>query len=204
MNGEYANAVLHFGEREYVVLGFWKMGSGLGLAASMLVVALVAVLHEAVLGLRFLRERADQLQQKQPPLPARMDDSAVQGQPASSRNYVNQPATAQQEKTKTKVRSEVKDIFRRIFSRSRLLQALLYLVQWTLFVFAFVLVPCGTFNIPLILAALLGKTLGYLIFIGSPALESVERLPPSSPSGTSADGQIRLSATATSKSLRSF
>jgi hypothetical protein len=28
--GDYANSVLHFGEREFVVLGFWKMGSGLG------------------------------------------------------------------------------------------------------------------------------------------------------------------------------
>ncbi|KAL3082137.1 hypothetical protein niasHT_037027 [Heterodera trifolii] len=73
-DGGYAGPTLHFGEREYVVVGFWKIGSGLGtpppspplsgyrlksgnllietqilwLAASMLVVALIAVLHEAI------------------------------------------------------------------------------------------------------------------------------------------------------------
>jgi hypothetical protein len=28
---DYENSVLHFGEHEYVVFNFWKMGSGLGL-----------------------------------------------------------------------------------------------------------------------------------------------------------------------------
>jgi hypothetical protein len=81
-----------------------------------------------------------------------------------------------------------------------MLQAFLYFVQWSLFTFAFVLVPCGTFNVPLILAALIGKTAGYLLFIGSPAMESVERIPSNAAGGP--DGQIQLAASR--KNLRSF
>uniref|UniRef100_A0A915EJR9 Copper transport protein n=1 Tax=Ditylenchus dipsaci TaxID=166011 RepID=A0A915EJR9_9BILA len=63
---------------------------------------------------------------------------------------------------------------RRIFNRQRMLQAFLYSIQWTLF-FTLVLFVV-TFNVWLVAAAILGKSVGYLFFIGSPALEKVERI----------------------------
>ncbi|CAK5029656.1 unnamed protein product [Meloidogyne enterolobii] len=204
---DYENSVLHFGEHEYVVFYFWKMGSGLGLAASMLVVSLVAILHEAVLGLRFILEREQTLlnsqkqQQKQSISTIRINERI----PSTSSNnrYINEQNINEElfEENVT-IKSELKNIFRRTFTRNRMIQAFLYACQWGLFIFAFVLVPSGTFNIPLILAALTGKTIGYLLFIGSPAMESVERIPPSpTTNGGSSEG---LQLGRTRKSLRSF
>ncbi|KAL7073048.1 hypothetical protein ACQ4LE_008338 [Meloidogyne hapla] len=200
---DYETSVLHFGEHEYVVFNFWKMGSGLGLAASMLVVALVAILHEAVLGLRFFLEREQTLlnsaqQQKQ----SNNNISTIRINeriPSTSNRYINEINEEKIEENIT-IKNELKNILRRTFTRTRMLQAMLYALQWCLFIFAFVLVPCGTFNIPLILAALTGKTAGYLLFIGSPAMESVERIPPSPTSGSSEVLQLGR----TRKSLRSF
>lgn len=205
-HSDYQNSVLHFGEREYVVLGFWKMGTGLGLAASMLVVALIAILHEAIVGLRFFLEREQTLLNKVPAA-ATLPSLNMVGSSQNNNNnagYVNQPGlTTDQHGTENEqgMWNELRAIFRRTFTKARMLQATLYLVQWFLFIFAFVLVPCGTFNVPLILAAVLGKTAGYLLFIGSPAMESVERIP-QSPTIAGSDGPIRLAETR--KNLRSF
>ncbi|KAI3415351.1 hypothetical protein GPALN_004963 [Globodera pallida] len=196
----YAGPTLHFGEREYVVVGFWKIGSGLGLAASMLVVALIAVLHEAVLGLRFFLEREQTL------LSSAKDRQHNKGGDDGNRRrrntYVNSDSAEQQQpqmNRRQRVRAEVRDIFRRSFTRERMLQALLYLVQWLLFIFAFVLVPCSTFNFSLIIAALVGKTVGYLLFIHSPAMQSVERI-----ASPSARGSVAIQMVATRKMLGPF
>uniref|UniRef100_A0A915P5Z2 Copper transport protein n=1 Tax=Meloidogyne floridensis TaxID=298350 RepID=A0A915P5Z2_9BILA len=181
---DYENSVLHFGEHEYVVFYFWKMGSGLGLAASMLVVSLVAILHEAVLGLRFILEREQTLlnsqkqQQKQSISTIRINERI----PSTSTNnrYINEQNINEEfiEENVT-IKSELKNIFRRTFTRNRMIQAFLYACQWGLFIFAFV-----------------------LLFIGSPAMESVERIPPSpTTNGGSSEG---LQLGRTRKSLRSF
>jgi len=49
--------LLHFGHREYVLFIGWKIGSNFGLVGSMLMVFLIAVLHEAVLALRLFLDR---------------------------------------------------------------------------------------------------------------------------------------------------
>ncbi|KAL3076015.1 hypothetical protein niasHT_032612 [Heterodera trifolii] len=135
----------------------------------------------------------------------RQNTSAYEVQRRRRHSYVNSSVTGdgEQQPKKSKrqiVREEVRDIFRRIFTRARMLQALLYLIQWSLFIFAFVLVPCSTFNFSLIVAALIGKTAGYLLFIHSPAMQSVERI--AAPTPSSSAGAIQM--VATSKMLGSF
>ena len=170
----------------------------------MLVVALVAILHEAVLGLRFFLEREQTLlnsTKNQKQSISTVDESIPNNKYVNEQNIIEEftktteNITIRSElknifrfiylKIKFKnicqkniknyqylnkklfysflIKSSIKIIFRRTFTRTRMLQAMLYALQWCLFIFAFVLVPCGTFNIPLILAALTGKTAGYLV-----------------------------------------
>jgi len=85
---------------------------------------------------------------------------------------------------------------RRILTRQRMLQALLYFIQWALF--CVILLIMATFNIWLILAVLFGKATGYLVFIGSPALEKVDRIAAAAAVGAGRGGFVQQ------RNLRAF
>lgn len=59
--------------------------------------------------------------------------------------------------------------FRKVFTKQRTVQALLYAAQWLLFYILILVIV--TFNVWLILAVVFGKAIGYFIFIGSPTAE---------------------------------
>jgi hypothetical protein len=74
-NDNGGQVLLHFAEREYVLFSFWKIGTlegwqfiilpdstiyyhcCLGLTASILLVMLMSILHEAIVGMRFFLDR---------------------------------------------------------------------------------------------------------------------------------------------------
>ena len=79
----------------------------------MFIVALIAVLHEAVLGLRFFLEREQTLLSTvthKSSLSAAIEERRQAG--SSTRGYVNEPADEEGNPAKQEVRNEVREIFR--------------------------------------------------------------------------------------------
>ena len=79
----------------------------------MFIVALIAVLHEAVLGLRFFLEREQTLLSTathKSSLSAAIEERRQAG--SSTRGYVNEPAEEEAKPVKQEVRNEVREIFR--------------------------------------------------------------------------------------------
>jgi len=166
--------LLHFSHHEIVLFNFWKVGSTLGLVGSILMIFLVGVLHEAVIGLRFFLDRQILLYDSD--LSIHSKENLVNGNTANTCKTANMQRvnSTLSSNTSTASGNALLRHVRRIFSRQRMLQAFLYSIQWTLF-FTLVLFVV-TFNVWLVAAAILGKSVGYLMFIGSPALEKVERI----------------------------
>jgi len=205
MDTSGSSGLLHFGSREYVLFSFWKVGSTMGMIGSILMVILIAVLHEAIIGLRFFLDREILLSSA----------DAHNSQTSSHRSreslvYVNEPANSTQRTGQSTASSDSQAgaarillrHLRRVFSGQRMLQALLYAIQWTLFFILILIVV--TFNVWLIVAAIWGKAIGYLVFIGSPAMERVERLSAGVGSPNNERGAELLTFSEARRNLKSY
>ncbi|KAI1720360.1 ctr copper transporter family domain-containing protein [Ditylenchus destructor] len=168
-----AAGLLHFSNHEIVLFNFWKVGSTLGMIGSVFMVLLIGVLHEAIIGLRYFLDREILLGDSRHSSENLVVDNGIES--TSKARRVNSTASST---TSGGSGSVLLRHLRRIFSKQRMLQACLYAIQWTLF-FTLILFVM-TLNVWLVLAAILGKSIGYLVFIGSPALEKVERIAVSS------------------------
>ncbi|KAH7727152.1 Protein F31E8.4 [Aphelenchoides avenae] len=148
----HINHFLHFGEREYILMSFWKSGTAFGMVGSVLIIALISILHEAVLGLRYFLDRECLYEQ-------------LERQSRESLHRTRSESSLGSSISVGKLKKE----FKKVFTKQRTVQALLYAAQWLLF-YVLILVIV-TFNVWLILAVVFGKAIGYFIFIGSPTAE---------------------------------
>ncbi|CAD5215417.1 unnamed protein product [Bursaphelenchus xylophilus] len=140
--------LLHFNEREFILFDFWKVGTAFGMFGSMMIVFLIAILHEAVIGTRVfvLRENI--------PLSTYSTEQLYE-------NTINQ-------RVEENAPRGIRGVFRRIssaFTWFRIGNSVLYGVQWMLM--ALLILFITTFNIWIIIAVLLGKIVGHFIFLGS-------------------------------------
>jgi len=206
MDTSGSSGLLHFSSREYVLFSFWKVGSTMGMIGSILMVILIAVLHEAIIGLRFFLDREILLSS------AANNSQASSHRSRESLVYVNETAnsthrtgqgqsTASSDSQAGATRILLRHL-RRVFSGQRMLQALLYAIQWTLFFILILIVV--TFNGWLITAAIWGKAIGYLVFIGSPAMERVERLSAGVASPNGERGAELLTFSEARRNLKSY
>lgn len=122
-----------------------------GMIGSILMVILIAVLHEAIIGLRFFLDREILLSSA-----AAHNSQASSHRSRESLVYVNEPANNTQRTGQSTASSDSQAgaarillrHLKRVFSGQRMLQALLYAIQWTLFFILILIVV--TFNVWLI------------------------------------------------------
>ncbi|CAJ0570373.1 unnamed protein product, partial [Mesorhabditis spiculigera] len=151
---------LHFGEREKILFSWWKTGTAAGLLLSVVIIFLLCIFHEAIKGLRYFiaiqhenerrNERQERLNRPSPPTGTPPDN-------VSERSVLFSPLLRFSGTT------------RRLFTRYRIAQALLYGVQIVLSYMLMLIVM--TFNVWLILAVVIGEAVGYFLFTGSPVID---------------------------------
>uniref|UniRef100_A0A915PSV4 Copper transport protein n=1 Tax=Setaria digitata TaxID=48799 RepID=A0A915PSV4_9BILA len=146
--------VLHFGNREFILFGFWKTGTFLGLTASILIVVLLSILYEAVKALRlyFARNRAvERLNQ-------RIQSNIVVRE---SSEHVDSVSTESMPYSPILGFSGFRAV-KQLFTFYRIVQSSLYFAQMLL-AYTLMLIAM-TFNVWIILSIVFGKAIGYFLF----------------------------------------
>uniref|UniRef100_A0A0R3RPL0 Copper transport protein n=1 Tax=Elaeophora elaphi TaxID=1147741 RepID=A0A0R3RPL0_9BILA len=173
--------VLHFGNHEFILVNFWKIGTVLGLSSSVLIVFLLSVLYEAVKALRryFARNRAIERrnQRIQSNFIVRESSEHVDSVSTEMDSYspvlgfsgqVCSFICSKKSKT-TKILRAVKQLF----TFYRVVQSSLYFTQ-ILLAYTLMLIAM-TFNVWIILGIVIGEAIGYFLFSEEPTSdESIE------------------------------
>ncbi|KAF8360860.1 hypothetical protein PRIPAC_87783, partial [Pristionchus pacificus] len=137
---------LHIGDREIILFSWWKTGSLLGLIGSCLIIFLLAVLYEAIRAFRMWIARFDAIEA------ASKQENEIEER--EERGRIRSAATL------IFTQSPVSSI------KMRIVHSLLHSAQ-TLLGFILMLIVM-TFNFWVLLSVVLGMTLGFFIFSGSP------------------------------------
>uniref|UniRef100_A0A0N5BM09 Copper transport protein n=1 Tax=Strongyloides papillosus TaxID=174720 RepID=A0A0N5BM09_STREA len=149
------NMLLHFGLKEYILFDFWKTGSFSGIFGSMVIIFLIGFLYEGIRKARVWMAKYE----------AREKNDGI-----ASENY-HQPLTPEV-RANSNIPSSVNttpESFKKTIPFYRIIHALLYGTQTTIS-FALMLIIM-TFNGWIIIAALLGLTIGYFTFNKTPLEE---------------------------------
>lgn len=156
---------LHFGEREFILFDFWKTGSALGLAASVLIIFLLCILYEAIKALRIFLARAHNSNLAYERQQRRATSPCVQVR-SPSENLDNISSDSVTFAPLLRISSF--SAAAQVLTMYRVTQALLYAVQATLAYLLMLVVM--TFNIWLLFAVIIGEAVGYFLFAGEPML----------------------------------
>ncbi|GMT14370.1 hypothetical protein PFISCL1PPCAC_5667, partial [Pristionchus fissidentatus] len=139
---------LHIGEREIILFSWWKTGSLLGLIGSCLIIFLLAVLYETIRAFRMWIARYDAVE---------------------AASLVQRRESTERDEDTGRIRSAATLIFTQSPVSSikmRIVHSLLHTAQ-TLLGFILTLIVM-TFNVWVLLSVVLGMTVGFFIFSGSP------------------------------------
>ncbi|KHN78627.1 putative low affinity copper uptake protein 2 [Toxocara canis] len=167
MNGNSSmggmSMTLHVGEREFILFNFWKTGSALGLAASMLIIFLMCILYEAIKALRIFLARVRSSNRAYARQQRRAASPCVPVQSISE----NADTISSDSMTFAPL-LRISSAAARMFTLYRFTQALLYAVQATLAYLLMLVVM--TFNVWLLFSVILGEAVGYFLFSGEPVI----------------------------------
>ncbi|WKX94917.1 hypothetical protein Q1695_011851 [Nippostrongylus brasiliensis] len=151
--------VIHFREREIILFSFWKTGTVSGMAVSMFISFLLCILYEAIKGFRLFLAIYHVKQRR-----ANAAMSSSQSPLADSADNISQDTIP------FAPILQITGLTKRVFSGFRLAQAALYGVQAMLAYVLMLIVM--TFNGNLILSIVVGEAVGYLLFTGTPFVDS--------------------------------
>lgn len=152
--------VIHFREREVILFSFWKTGTVSGMAVSMFISFLLCILYEAIKGFRlFLAIYHVKQRHANAAMTSSQSPLADSGGDNVSQDTIPFAPILQ-----------ITGLTKRVFSGFRLAQAALYGVQ-ALLAYVLMLIVM-TFNGNLILSVVAGEAVGYLLFTGTPFVDS--------------------------------
>ncbi|CAI5440950.1 unnamed protein product [Caenorhabditis angaria] len=142
---------LHFGDREKILFSWWKTGSVLGMAVSMLITFLLCILYEAIKSFRYFLA----IWEKQKRAMG-IGESTADSEEIDERAHIA-PIV------------QFSGYIRKLFTKYRLAQCGLYGIQMLLAYVLMLIVM--TFNVNLILSVVFGTSVGYFLFTGTPFVE---------------------------------
>ncbi|KAK5969875.1 Ctr copper transporter family protein [Trichostrongylus colubriformis] len=151
--------VIHFREREVILFSFWKTGTVSGMAVSMFISFLLCILYEAIKGFRLFLAVHHVKQRHAITSSGSQSPLADSGGDNVSQDTV--PFAPMLHAT---------GLTKRVFSGFHLAQAALYGVQ-ALLAYVLMLIVM-TYNGNLILSIVAGEAVGYLLFTGTPFVDS--------------------------------
>ncbi|VDO08548.1 unnamed protein product [Haemonchus placei] len=134
--------IIHFREKELILFSFWRTGTLLGMAVSMFISFLLCILYEGIKGLRLFL----------------------------ALRHVKVNAGGDQDTAPLTPMVQMTGYTKRVFSGARLAQAALYGIQALLAYILMLIVM--TYNGNLILSIVVGEAVGYLLFTGTPLVDS--------------------------------
>ncbi|GMR36544.1 hypothetical protein PMAYCL1PPCAC_06739 [Pristionchus mayeri] len=160
---------LHIGEREIILFSWWKTGSLLGLIGSCLIIFLLAVLYEAIRAFRMWIARFDAIEaasKERVETSEREDETQGRIRSAATLIFTQSPVSS----------IKMRIVHSLLHSAQTLLGFILMLIVMTFNLW--VVYKCNTSNFQflfqVLLSVVLGMTLGFFIFSGSPHQGDVE------------------------------
>uniref|UniRef100_A0A0N4Z7U3 Copper transport protein n=1 Tax=Parastrongyloides trichosuri TaxID=131310 RepID=A0A0N4Z7U3_PARTI len=145
--------VLHFGSREIILFNFWKTGSFSGILGSMIIIFLICFTYEGIRKARIWMAKYE---------------LRITNNEEGQENYHQRLTPGDNERLSSSETTRMTSIFSKI-PTYRIVHALLYGLQ-TILSFTIMLIIM-TFNGWIIIATLLGLTVGYFTFNKTPLEE---------------------------------
>nr|CDJ92730.1 Ctr copper transporter domain containing protein [Haemonchus contortus] len=149
--------IIHFREKELILFSFWRTGTLLGMAVSMFISFLLCILYEGIKGFRLLLALRH--------VKHHHANSALTGSQSGLAD-----AGGDQDTVPLTPMVQMTSYTKRVFSGARLVQAALYGIQALLAYILMLIVM--TYNGNLILSIVVGEAVGYLLFTGTPLVDS--------------------------------